>query len=123
MREQLRKYPWDRTAFMLGLVLACLVSVVSCSSSGGDALGAATTEAPEEIDASEPATPASEVDSLRLNVGGAGRFHLEEATIADILGALQRHEVTCGSLIRAYYRRIKAYSGHCIKYDKNGDGV
>ena len=121
MREHLRKYSWDRTAFVAGFVLVSLVSVASCSGGGG-AIGAPPSEAPEQADASEPVAPSSEADLLRLP-GLGGRFHLEEATIADILGALQRREVTCGSLIRAYYRRIKAYSGHCIKYDKNEDGV
>ncbi len=122
MREHLGKYPVDGAAIVLGFVLVCVVSVVSCS--GGGAVGAPTSEAPEQVDASELAATPSEADSLRLaDFGGAGRFHLEEATIADILRALQRHEVTCGSLIRAYYRRIKAYSGHCIKYDRDEDGV
>jgi Asp-tRNA(Asn)/Glu-tRNA(Gln) amidotransferase A subunit family amidase len=111
-----------RTPAVLGFVLVCLVSVAACSGVG--AAGSPMSEAPEDSDASEPAAPSSDVDALRLgDLGGSGRFHLEEATIADILRALQRREVTCGSLIRAYYRRIKAYSGHCIKYDKNGDGV
>ena len=52
-----------------------------------------------------------------------GKFHLVEATIADIHGALQRHEITCDRLIRLYFKRIKAYSGQCVKYDVNGDGV
>ncbi len=118
----LRKHRSDRTAVVMGFVLVCLVSVASCS--GGGPTPAPMSEAPEQIDASEPIKPSNEAVSLRLgDFGGSGRFHLEEATIADILRALQRRELTCGSLIRAYYRRIKAYSGHCVTYDKNGDGV
>ena len=98
MREHLRKYPWDQTAVVLGFVLVFLVSVAACS--GGGEIGAPTSEAPEQVDASEPLAP-SEADSLRLNLGGIGRFHLAEATIAAIRGALQRRECTCGSLIRA----------------------
>ena len=52
-----------------------------------------------------------------------GKFHLVEATIADIHGALHRREITCERLMRLYFKRIKAYSGHCVKYDTNGDGV
>lgn len=51
------------------------------------------------------------------------KFHLVEATIADIHGALLRREITCEKLIRLYFKRIKAYSGHCVKYDTNGDGA
>jgi amidase len=52
-----------------------------------------------------------------------GKFHLYEATIADIHQALRRREITCDALIRLYFKRIKAYSGHCVKYDTNGDGI
>jgi len=51
------------------------------------------------------------------------KFHLYEATIADIHRALERREITCDALIRLYFKRIKTYSGHCVKYDTNGDGV
>ncbi len=51
------------------------------------------------------------------------KFHLVEASIADIHAALQRREITCDRLVRLYFKRIKAYSGHCVKYDTNGDGV
>jgi len=60
---------------------------------------------------------------LRLPPKKTGRFQLVEATIDDIHGALMRREITCDGLIRMYFRRIKAYSGHCVQYDKNGDGV
>jgi Asp-tRNA(Asn)/Glu-tRNA(Gln) amidotransferase A subunit family amidase len=52
-----------------------------------------------------------------------GKFRLQEATIADIHSAFHRRELTCRQLIRLYFRRIKHYSGHCVKYDTNGDGV
>jgi Asp-tRNA(Asn)/Glu-tRNA(Gln) amidotransferase A subunit family amidase len=51
------------------------------------------------------------------------KFTLHEATIADIHAALQRRELTCDALVRLYLKRIKYYSGHCVKYDTNGDGV
>lgn len=52
-----------------------------------------------------------------------GRFQLVEASIEDIHAALLRREITCEGLMRLYFRRIKAYSGHCVQYDKDGDGV
>src|SRR4029453_2700514 len=52
-----------------------------------------------------------------------GKFHLGEASIADIHGGLLRREITCDQLIRLYFKRIKTYSGHCVKYDTNGDGI
>jgi len=55
--------------------------------------------------------------------GKDGKFHLIEATIADIHAALQKQDITCEGLIRRYLSRIKAYSGQCVDYDKNGDGV
>jgi Asp-tRNA(Asn)/Glu-tRNA(Gln) amidotransferase A subunit family amidase len=51
-----------------------------------------------------------------------GKFHLVEATIADIQSALRRRELTCTDLITLYFKRIKAYSGHCVQYDTDGDG-
>ena len=52
-----------------------------------------------------------------------GKFHLLEATIDGIHSALQKREITCDALIRLYFKRIKTYHGHCVKYDKNGDGI
>jgi Asp-tRNA(Asn)/Glu-tRNA(Gln) amidotransferase A subunit family amidase len=49
-------------------------------------------------------------------------FHLVEATISDIHSAFRTGELTCGELVRLYLKRIKAYSGHCVEYDKDGDG-
>jgi amidase len=70
----------------------------------------------------EPQEPASaQVSSLRRP--GAKPFHLVEATISDIHTAFQRHELSCTQLTQLYFKRIKAYSGHCVKYDTNGDGV
>lgn len=52
-----------------------------------------------------------------------GKFHLVEATIDDIHRALQKRELTCTQLVKLYFKRIKAYSGQCVKYDTNGDGL
>lgn len=50
-------------------------------------------------------------------------FRLLEASIADIHAAFTRGELSCDELIRLYLRRIKHYSGQCVKYDRDGDGV
>ena len=60
--------------------------------------------------------------------GGPGQmapatFRLVEASVDDIHGALTRGESTCEAITKLYFARIKAYSGQCVKYDKNGDGV
>jgi hypothetical protein len=61
--------------------------------------------------------------ALKLASKRDGKFHLVEATIDDIHKALKKRELTCVDLTKRYFRRIKAYSGHCVKYDKNGDGI
>jgi amidase len=44
----------------------------------------------------------------------APTFRLEEATIADIHGAIQRRELTATGLVEAYLARIRAYNGTCV---------
>ncbi|MCZ6753478.1 MAG: amidase family protein [Acidobacteria bacterium] len=39
------------------------------------------------------------------------RFHLEEATIADVHRAIQQGEITCQGLVQAYINRARAYNG------------
>src|SRR5262245_30302529 len=52
------------------------------------------------------------------SVGGAqkprGKFHLQEATIADIQQALQSRQITTVGLVELYLKRIKAYNGRCV---------
>src|SRR5690349_12094958 len=43
----------------------------------------------------------------------AGKFHLEEATIADIHDAIKSGEITCKGLVQAYMDRVTAYNGAC----------
>jgi hypothetical protein len=45
----------------------------------------------------------------------APRFHLEEATIADVHRAIRAKEITAEQLVRLYYRRIDAYNGTCVR--------
>ena len=52
-----------------------------------------------------------------------GPFHLYETNIESIRHALATKELTCDRLVRDYFKRIKNYSGHCVKYQKTGDGT
>ncbi len=45
----------------------------------------------------------------------AQKFHVEEATIADIQGALLSKQITTVQLVKLYLARIKAYNGTCVK--------
>jgi amidase len=42
------------------------------------------------------------------------KFHLEEATIADIQNAIRTRQITTVSLVEMYLKRIKAYNGTCV---------
>lgn len=44
-----------------------------------------------------------------------GKFHLEEATIDDIHGAIESGQITCKGLVQAYIERAKAYNGACTQ--------
>jgi amidase len=43
------------------------------------------------------------------------KFHLEEATIADIHRAIGRKQTSCTKLVQLYINRAKAYNGVCTK--------
>jgi amidase len=45
----------------------------------------------------------------------ATKFHLEEATIADIQNALLTKQLSTQQLVEMYLKRIKAYNGTCVK--------
>jgi Asp-tRNA(Asn)/Glu-tRNA(Gln) amidotransferase A subunit family amidase len=45
----------------------------------------------------------------------APRFHLEEATIADVHRAIRAKEITAEQLVQLYFKRIEAYSGTCVR--------
>jgi amidase len=47
----------------------------------------------------------------------AGRFHLEEATIADVQRAIRTKQITATQLVNLYFKRIEAYNGTCVKGD------
>jgi len=45
----------------------------------------------------------------------AGKFHLQEATLADIQTAITSKQITTEQLVRLYLQRIKAYNGTCVR--------
>ena len=45
------------------------------------------------------------------------RFHLEEATIADVHRAIREQQITATQLVNLYFKRIEAYNGTCVKGD------
>ena len=45
----------------------------------------------------------------------APRFHLEEASIADVQRAIRAKEITAEQLVQLYFKRIEAYNGTCVK--------
>src|SRR5262245_25916499 len=49
------------------------------------------------------------------NAAAAPRFHLEEATIADVHRAIRAKEITAEQLVQLYFKRIEAYNGACVK--------
>ena len=53
--------------------------------------------------------------ALMANAASAPRFHLEEATIADVHRAIRAKEITAEQLVQRYFKRIEAYNGTCVK--------
>src|SRR4051794_1674575 len=49
------------------------------------------------------------------NAAPAWRFHLEEATIADVQRAIRAKQITATQLVTLYLKRIEAYNGTCVK--------
>ena len=47
--------------------------------------------------------------------GQAWRFHLEEATIADVHRAIKQKQLTATQLVSMYFKRIEAYNGSCVQ--------
>jgi amidase len=56
-------------------------------------------------------------EHLVLKATSAPRFHLEEATIADVHRAIRAKEITAEQLVQLYFKRIEAYNGTCVKGD------
>jgi len=53
--------------------------------------------------------------ALMAKAASAPRFHLEEATIADVHRAIRAKEMTAEQLVQLYFKRIEAYNGTCVK--------
>ena len=53
--------------------------------------------------------------ALLAKAASAPRFHLEEATIADVHRAIRAKEITAEQLVQLYFKRIEAYNGTCVK--------
>ncbi len=53
--------------------------------------------------------------ALMANAASAPRFHLEEATIADVQRAIRAKEISAEQLVQLYFKRIEAYNGTCVK--------
>jgi amidase len=52
---------------------------------------------------------------LIAEAASAPRFHLEEATIADVHRAIRAKEITAEQLVQLYFKRIEAYNGACVR--------
>lgn len=52
--------------------------------------------------------------TLKVPTSGKWRFHLAEATIADIQRGIRERQITVTQLVRLYLDRIKAYNGVCV---------
>jgi len=52
---------------------------------------------------------------MQANAAPAWRFHLEEATIADVHRAIRARQITATQLVSHYLKRIEAYNGACVK--------
>ena len=50
---------------------------------------------------------------LCASASAAERFSIEEATIADIQGAIQSGAATCQDVVKSYVARVRAYNGTC----------
>src|SRR6516164_4232721 len=55
--------------------------------------------------------------AFMAQAAAAPRFHLEEATIADVHRAIRSQEITAEQLVQLYFKRIAAYNGTCVKGD------
>ncbi len=58
--------------------------------------------------------PASAADTVSDH-----RFHLEEATIADVQRAIRAGQITAEQLVELYFKRIEAYNGTCVKGERD----
>ena len=55
--------------------------------------------------------------NVRAAGAQSGRFHLEEATIADVHRAIRAKQITATQIVQLYFKRIEAYNGVCVRGD------
>ena len=67
--------------------------------------------------------PVLDVDGARNGPGRNRGFVVEEATIADIQGAIVEKTITATSLVHMYLDRIRAYNGTCVEQPEGLLGV
>ena len=60
-------------------------------------------------------TVAAGLFGVTPKASAAPKFHLQEATIADIQSAIITGQLTSTELVKLYLARIKAYNGTCVK--------
>lgn len=77
------------------------------------------------ITAAAAATVAIATGTLGMTstASASEKFHLEEATIADIQSAILSKQLTSTELVKLYLKRIKAYNGTCVKQPNGILGV
>src|SRR5215470_15938028 len=46
------------------------------------------------------------------------KFHLQDASISDIQGAIAAHQITSVGLVELYLKRIKTYNNACVNEPK-----
>src|SRR5258708_14542644 len=61
--------------------------------------------------------------ALMAKAASAPRFHLEEATIADVHRAIRAKEITAEQLVQLYFKRIEAHNGRCVNGQVDSAGL
>ena len=61
------------------------------------------------------ASAAAAAQSQTSRVPRTSRFHVEEATIADVHRAIQQEQTTCRAIVESYIERARAYNGPCTQ--------
>ena len=60
---------------------------------------------------------------LMAKAASAPRFHLEEATIADVQRAIRAKEITAEQIVQLYFKRIEAHNGRCVNGQVDSAGL
>jgi Asp-tRNA(Asn)/Glu-tRNA(Gln) amidotransferase A subunit family amidase len=103
-------HPPKTIALLPGAVVGALLSFALLGSTPTEAAPAPGAVA---TGAAAAAAPAPSRTPMRRPL--PPRFHLEEATIAQIQAAILAKQITTVQLVQLYLARIKAYNGTCVK--------